>query len=1237
MKGYLNKVLLVLMSSCCIPILLNAQTFTEWQDPAVFEINRLHQHFNPIDHQSIKAISLDGTWKFQYVSNADERPIDFFRTDYDDSRWKVITVPGNWELQGFGVPVYVNTTNDFDNSQIPRVPVKGNAVGSYRRWVNIDKSWANQYVTIDIGGVKSCCYLWVNGHFVGYSEDSKTNAVFNITPFIQPGKPNLFALQVFKWSDGSYLECQDFWRLSGIERDVVIEARPQIHFSDCNVIADFDTASQNGILDVSLEIEHTTPLKNKQPFYITVLVNGEHLLSQSIELNAIGRQMVHFHQIISQVTAWSAENPALYPLEVAIYDRKQHQIDHVLLNIGFRHVEIEDGLLKVNGTPITIRGVNRHEHDPARGHVASHRILQDVIMMKRNNINTIRTCHYPNDPELYKICDSLGMYIIDEANAEGHAQGYGDKAIAKRADFKEAVVARTRNMYERDKNHPCIISWSLGNETGNGLCFEAAYDWLKQHDPTRPIQYERALFDRNTDIITLMYPDVDYIAQYAHKKQDRPYIMCEYAHAMGNSCGGLQDYWDTIYHYPQLQGGCIWDWVDQGLYKTDEQGNRYFAYGGDFGINMPSDNNFCINGLIAADRTPHPQLWETKKVYQPIKIEVVDWQKGTFRIINRFDFTNLEEYLIRYKLHHHISTEEVTTPDEYWNVNCLDSRTCGSLQLHVLPHDTGYFELPLALLQEIKLIDSIYPGTETMLDFSVLDNYSTEIIGYEQFKIPLPVKKAQLMPVMAKPYQFIQTDSSAIITFNQTEIVFNTREGLISTVKDSGKVILKQGPKLCFWRPPTDNDKVDAHGVALWKRLGVNHLRYEYAPSDSKNPNIVQHSDYVEFTYQWIAKNDHGENVFLIQQHYNIYPTGDILLTNQIVPAPRVSYLPKIGLQMRTSEHLCTTEWVGYGQETYPDRKACGYVGHFQQSSDSLFHHYVMPQAAGNRMETRFVSLKDSRGNRQLSAQLEDQNCQFSIYPYSDENIDNARHTNELQRTDYYTLNIDYAQAGLGTATCGPGVRKPYLLNAKPVTFTLHLQIGEQSTFQELFVDKSQKIVSHHNQLILNNIETPFSTQSIDSITFITAPTAPYNQHLDSILTDWQIGNPASYYEGWAGYFGETMDIDLHLKSQANDSLRLTLSFAHNPSQWVFLPAKVMVTYVTEDGGCSTPEAIALPIQPNEQSNKEPGTYLLRHVIPNKARVKAIRVTAEPLPALPQWHSNPGEKAWIMVDEIQVE
>ena len=1269
----------------CAGLTAGAQTFTEWQDPAVFEVNKLYPraHIPQNDRSFVNdprlVENLDGMWKFHYVPNADERPTDFFRTDFDDSGWGEIPVPGNWELNGFGTPVYVNTTNDFDNSQLPKVHVKGNAVGSYRRWVNIDKNYENQQVILNIGGAKSCFYLWVNGRFVGYSEDAKTNSEFEITEFVRFGERNLIALQVFKWSDGSYLECQDFWRLSGIERGITLYTQPKTYIYDYKVVADLDSTYQNGILDVEVTVANWDFNRMNETFRVSVeledaVVGANHdsplRKITNVEFRNVGQQTIQFQIIVPEVQPWNAEHPYLYDLKIML-DTMQEKIamplplEAISVPIGFRNIKIEDGLLMVNGVPVTIRGVNRHEHDPQTGHVVSEeRMKQDILLMKANNINTIRTSHYPNAPEFYNLCDYYGMYVIDEANAESHAQGYDGTSLAKRADFKEATVARTRNMYERDKNHPCIITWSLGNESGNGVCYEAAYDWLKAKDSTRPVQYERALYDRNTDIVAVMYPTAADLADYARQPQTRPFIMCEYAHAMGNSCGGLQNYWDTIYKYPQLQGGCIWDWADQGLLATDAQGREYYAYGGDFGENVPSDGNFCINGLVDPDRKPHPQLAEVKKVYQPIKIEAVDWKKGEYRIINRFDFSNLNEYYLSCMLRQDVAYTIPVHPDNFLAVPIHDPLV--SIPIDLAPHDTGYFTLPTRIMYFMQKLDSVSPGQDVMLDFKLISRkdapwmldlhaidslYSRPVAAYEQFKLPVPVRKGGTpdFNLIDDTVQIQQVAENLNITIGTALIVFDTVQGVIRSIEKDGQPVVVDGPRLNFWRPPTDNDRVDGHGELLWRRIGLDNLTWKV--EDVQVYQNIQHQDVdiwqgmhygpsdVQIRVKRLAYNENKELVLTDVEDYLIQCSGDILIMYTIYPEKWVPSFPKIGAQMKVSKELVTTEWVGDAQETYPDRQACGFVGHYVAPTDDLFHGYVHPQAAGNRMGIRYVSLLSENRKRMLSLTNANWwwfagNLQFSIYPYSDENIEQARHINELQHTDYYTLNIDLEHAGVGTATCGPGIADRDLVKnnqRREFHFDLHLQVGENIFFNDLMVDKSKHLDYFYPEVdALIDYRPP-----VEKIRLKSKPSVPYNRDGDEILLDGKIGNLANFHEGWIGKWGSTMIIQYEVVDYAYDSPTVTLSFAHHPAQWVFLPKRVTVSYSTDGKRYSRPEEVALPFDPTLQENERPRVCILRHKI-WKNNVKYIRIEAQPVERLPKWHPATCAGTWVMTDEVKV-
>ena len=1252
----------------CICFTAGAQTFTEWQDPAVFEVNKLYPRAKiPQNSRSITdnvyVENLDGLWKFHYAVNADERPTDFFRTDFEDGRWSSIPVPGNWELNGFGIPVYVNVPNDFDNSNLPKVPVKGNAVGSYRKWVNIDKKWQDQQFILNIGGAKSCFYLWVNGQFVGYSEDAKTNSEFDITEFVRFGEPNLIALQVFKWSDGSYFECQDFWRLSGIERSITLYTQPKTHIKDYKIVADLDSVFQNGILDVEVTVENLE--KQNKGWILKVLMADVHdqnntlvNLSQAINRSETGTKTFHFQTKIPNVQPWSAEKPNLYPVWIYLEEKDEalgpnnpqyntkNIYDLVNIGIGFRNVRIANSQLLVNGVPVTIRGVNRHEHDPRTGHmVSTERMKQDILLMKANNINTIRTSHYPNAPEFYSLCDYYGIYVIDEANAESHAQGYREKSLAKRPDFKEATIARTRNMYERDKNHPCIITWSLGNEAGNGVCYEAAYDWLKEREPNRPVHYERALYDRNTDIISIMYSSADYLADYARKPQTRPFILCEYVHSMGNSCGGLQNYWDTIYKYPLLQGGNVWDWVDQGLLTTDAKGRKYYAYGGDFGVNMPSDGNFCINGLVDPDRKPHPQLAEVRKVYQPIKIEAVNLEEGIFRIINRFDFSNLNEYTLSCQLRSDIAHERPVHPDDFLNWP-TQAPVC-AIPLSLTPHDTSYFNVPQIIMDKLRKIGPVPPGQDVMLDFVLetkrqnlpqwqLDriakgsSYQHSIVAYEQFKMPVPVQMKNPNDGTKTGDGIVKTekkDDLLYVNAGLTHLVFDVNQGKISRIKEDVSELVTEGPQLCFWRPPTDNDSEDSHGELLWRRIGLDNLTWKVNDVDIKKIGEGEKEQTIYVKKD--AYNENGEKVFDVQEVYQIPSTGDVLIGYVVTPETWVPSLPKMGVQMKVTDKLVTTEWVGFAQETYPDRQACGLLGHYKAPTDDLFHKYVVPQAAGNRMETRYVSLIDRDDHRKLSAQLVGQNCQFSIYPYSDENIEQALHTNELQRAGYYTLNIEVGQSGIGTATCGPDILDKDLLRAEPQQFVLHLSIGDEG-FEDCFVEKNCELMKIPVKESVPSEEAVIRPHVLLEKT----PNEPYNQEPEKTLTDGKIGNPAWYREGWIGYLGEPMVLTLE-GSTCKSGDQLILSFAHHPAWRIFLPRKVTVSYSKNGKKYSKPEEVILPFDPSLQENSKQRVCLLHHKIPVD-KVKYIRVEAQPLEKLPDWHYAAGNKAWMMIDEVKI-
>ncbi|MGE5198757.1 MAG: glycoside hydrolase family 2 TIM barrel-domain containing protein, partial [Rhodospirillaceae bacterium] len=662
----------------------------EWQDPAIVGVNKepAHATFTIYPDEALARAgaregspyyrSLNGDWKFFWVPKPADRPVDFFRPGFDDSAWKTIRVPSNWQLEGYGVPIYVNIEYPWGAPDPPRIPADNNPVGSYRRRFTVPPAWGGRDVFVTFDGVESAFYLWVNGQRVGYSEDSRTPAEFNITRYLQAGE-NLLAVEVYRWSDASYLEDQDFWRLSGIFRDVTLWSAGPLHVEDLQVRTDLDEAYKDGELRIEARVRNgsnaATPLRLSAALLDAQGLEIARASAAVADVPAGRTATAAVAQSIAAPRKWSAESPYLYTLVVSLLDAGGQVVEAIPQKVGFRKVEMKNGQLQVNGRPILIKGTNRHEHDADTGHyVTVEQMLRDVRLMKRFNVNAVRTSHYPNTPAWYDLCDQYGLYVIDEANIESHGMGYAPaRTLGNDPAWKAAHMDRTARMVERDKNHPSVIIWSLGNEAGDGVNFEATSAWVHQRDPSRPVQYERAGLKPHTDIYAPMYTRPARVAEYGAKPQTRPLILCEYAHAMGNSTGNFREYWDLFYNNPQLQGGFIWDWVDQGIrtripqasarqdrperkllagpefqlgFRRVDRTGTYLAYGGDFGpIDVPSDFNFCMNGLVSADREPHPGLLVVKHNYQYVHVAPVDLAAGKVKVTNWHDFTALDDVL----------------------------------------------------------------------------------------------------------------------------------------------------------------------------------------------------------------------------------------------------------------------------------------------------------------------------------------------------------------------------------------------------------------------------------------------------------------------------------------------------------------------------------------------------------------------------------------------------------------
>ena len=1012
----------------------------DWEDQTVFGINKLPPRATSQPYaERAQALagdasaspfyaSLNGEWSFHWSPDPASRPADFYRTEFDVSDWDKIPVPSNWQLEGYGVPVYTNATYPFraDPPYVMGEPPadytnfkQRNPVGSYWREFRVPDQWQGRNVFLQLNGVDSAFYVWVNGKKVGYSQGSRTSAIFDITDYLQPGD-NTLAVEVYRYSDGSYLEDQDMWRLSGIFRDVFLWSTGETTIRDYFVQTDLDADYRNATLKIDAELVNSTSAERKCQVRAE-LVDAEGNVvaeetSPAITVPAEGAASVTIEQSVANPKKWSAEQPNLYRLVLTLIDDGKEK-EFQSCNVGFRTVEIKDGQLRVNGKYVYLKGVNRHEHDPKTGHAVSvESMIEDIRLMKRLNINAVRTCHYPDDPRWYDLCDQWGIYLVDEANIESHGMGYGSESLAKDPTWGPAHMARMQAMVERDKNHPSVIIWSLGNEAGNGVNFMANYDWAKRRDPSRPVQFEQAYWkDRNTDIRCPMYPSVDMIIRYAEREPDRPLIMCEYAHAMGNGMGNLKDYWDAIEKYPALQGAFIWDWVDQGILTKTDDGQEYYAAGGDFG-DVPHDYHFCLNGVVMPGRELTPKCPEVKKVYQNISFRRVFEGGPKLEIHNKHSFSDLSEVDIEWEL-------------------LEDGRPYVSGSLGCIPVEPGQKKL----VPPNREMPPLKPGKEYILTISAVLNQPTLWAekGYEIAfdQIELQPWDFEQQPSSTPPGKVSveQDDEQAKITGKNFEIAFDKKAGMIRSAVYDGKTLFTDGPQPNFWRAPTDNDGFDPDNprffgykfmlVDLWAVAGIDRLqtrvdRCEVTSDDSTATINVS---------KQIAA-DGVKTGFVVDEIYSINAEGQIRIDYTVGRFGKmVAHLPRIGTQMTISPGLETFTWYGRGpHESYIDRKAGAKLGHYSGSVDEQFFNYPAPQENGNKTDVRWLSVTDADG---MGLRIHgSQPLETSIRHYTQENLAKAYHTYELRRTPESYLYIDYRQGPIHNQSCGPPPLEKYQL-----------------------------------------------------------------------------------------------------------------------------------------------------------------------------------------------------------------
>ena len=993
--------------TCCLAMcsLATMAQHDEWKNPEINAVNRAPMHTNYFAYSSSEEaakadkenssnfMTLNGIWKFNWVKNADARPTDFYRTDYNDKGWGQMKVPGVWEMNGYGDPIYVNVgyawRSQYKNNP-PYVPIENNHVGSYRKEIIIPAEWSGKEIFAHFGSVTSNMYLWVNGKYVGYSEDSKLEAEFNLTKYLKPGK-NLIAFQVFRWCDGTYLEDQDFFRYSGVGRNCYLYSRNKKYIQDIRVTPDLDSNYTNGTLNVALNLNGSG----------TVELNLTDPAGKSVataQVNGNGQKSVVMD--VSNPEKWTAETPNLYTL-TATLKNGSNTLEVIPVKVGFRKIELKGGQILVNGQPVLFKGADRHEMDPDGGYVVSReRMLQDILRMKQLNINAVRTCHYPDDNLWYDLCDQYGIYVVAEANIESHGMGYGKETLAKNPSYKKAHMERNQRNVQRGYNHPSIIFWSLGNEAGYGPNFEQCYTWIKNEDKTRAVQYEQAGTNEFTDIFCPMYYDYDACKKYSEGNIDKPLIQCEYAHAMGNSQGGFKEYWDLIRKYPKYQGGFIWDFVDQSNHWKNTDGIDIDGYGGDFNKYDASDNNFNDNGLISPDRRPNPHAHEVGYFYQSIWTTPGDLSKGEIKVYNENFFRDLSAYYMEWQL---LANGAVMQTGVVQDLNVAPQQTA-TLKLNLNTEKIcPCKELLLNVTYKLKAAETLMPAGST--------------VAYDQLTIrPYTAKALELKNQKASNLDIVvpvikDNDHNYLIVEGENFIIeFNKHNGYLSRYEADGMQLLNPGAQLTpnFWRAPTDNDYGAGlqHRYAVWKNPGLK--------LTSLKQSIENEQAIVQAEYEMKAVKG---KLFLT---YVINNEGAVKVTQKMEAGKeeKVSDMFRFGMQMQMPENFNEVEYYGRGPvENYADRNHSTLIGKYRQTVAEQFYPYIRPQETGTKTDLRWWRVLNISGNGLQF--VGDAPFSASALNYSIESLDDGvqkdqRHSPEVAKAPFTNLCIDKVQMGLG-------------------------------------------------------------------------------------------------------------------------------------------------------------------------------------------------------------------------------
>ena len=1004
-----------LMFSCACLAVLSAEAQKDkpwWLDPEVNEVNTMApraaffayetENLAKADQKarSERYLSLEGKWKFNFSKDHDKAPRDFYSLKYDDSQWTDFPVPGILELNGYGDAIYSNNGYPWRTQFRPEPPFveeRNNYTGSYRKMVTVPADWKGERIYLHVGSATSNLMVWVNGKFVGYSEDSKVSAEFDLTKYLTPGKENLIAMQVMRWCDGSYLEDQDFWRFTGIAREVYLYARPQAHIADLFITPDLVNNYQDGTLEVKL---NAVGAKGETVMFSLKDKEGKEVAAQTAKVGGNGEVKVNFD--IKNPLKWTAETPNLYTLYTTLMDGKQ-VAEVVPQRVGFRKVEIKNAQVLVNGQPVLFKGANRHELDPVTGYVVSmDRMLEDIRVMKELNINAVRTCHYPNDPRWYELCDIYGIYMVAEANIESHGMGYGDKTLAKEPTYEKAHLERNESNIKIYKNHPSIIFWSVGNEAGYGPNFEKAYDLVKAYDPSRPCQYEQAGQNGKTDIFCPMYYDYGGCDKYSQGDNPRPLIQCEYAHAMGNSMGGFKEYWDMVRKYPKYQGGFIWDFVDQGLRVKNKQGKTIYAYGGDFGRYPTSDHNFNCNGIINPDRKPNPHANEVRYYYQNIWATAKDLKAGEVEVYNENFFKSLDDVELQWTLE---SEGKVLANGR----NALD---IPAQQKRVVKLD-GY-SLPADVKGEVVLnLDFVLKKAEPMLDAGYA-------VAREQFVVnpyTFPTMESVLAVTSGKydTRKVEKEEKVAWVTLSagNTSVTFNHWNGWIDYLDVDGKPMLEEGYAITpdFWRAPTDND----YGAGTQRKLHA----WKNPEMKMKSFKVVENEGKAEKGVEVVYDMPSVEATLTMT--YTLTPAGELVVNEAMTVNKDAKHKPELmryGMQLVMPKAYNMLTYYGKGPgENYIDRNNGDRLGVYDAKVADQYWGYVRPQESGNKTEVRYWQVKDENGKGLEFYSFAPMECSTLNYLASDlddgwDKNAHQSHSGDLTPRDFSVVKLAARQRG---------------------------------------------------------------------------------------------------------------------------------------------------------------------------------------------------------------------------------